>query len=99
MFQRSVVFVYYCCLKTDTHLDCKQQNANAYRLAELAIDKLHRKSNILYLHILLTMDCLLIDECTQLSAQLFSILDIILRNVRHNSLRTFTCLVTLLPFL
>ena len=44
------------------------------------------------------MDCLLIDECTQLSAQLFSILDIILQNLRHNSLRTFTCFVTVLPF-
>ena len=59
-------------------------------LAEIAIDKLHRKSNLLFLHILLTMDCLLIDKCTQFNAQQFAIMDIILRHVPHNSLREYT---------
>ena len=63
------------------------KTASPYRLAEIAIDKLHRKNNLLYLHALLTMDCLLIDECTQINAQQFAIVDIILRHIRHNSLR------------
>ena len=63
------------------------KTASPYRLAEIAIDKLHRKSNLLYLHALLTMDCLLIDECTQINAEQCAVIDIIMRNIRHNSLR------------
>ena len=63
-----------------------RKRGNPYRLAELALDKLHRKSNLKYLHVLLTMDVLLIDECGQLSAQQISILDIILRIARNSKL-------------
>ena len=63
-----------------------RKRGNPYRLAELALDKLHRKSNLKYLHVLLTMDVLLIDECGQLSAQQLSILDIILRIARNSKL-------------
>ena len=63
------------------------KTASPYRLAEIAIDKLHRKSNLLYLHALLTMDCLLLDECTQINAEQCAVIDIIMRNIRHNSLR------------
>jgi hypothetical protein len=56
------------------------RNANIFRQAELALDKLHRKSNLKLLHFLLTMDVLLLDECGQLSAQQFALLDIILRH-------------------
>ena len=66
------------------------KTASPYRLAEIAIDKLHRKSNLLYLHALLTMDCLLIDECTQINAEQCAVIDIIMRNIRHNSLREST---------
>ena len=56
-----------------------KRSANPYRLAELAIDKLHRKSQLKYLHVLRTTDLLYIDECGQLSAQDLCVLDIILR--------------------
>jgi DNA replication protein DnaC/predicted GIY-YIG superfamily endonuclease len=62
------------------------KNTNVFRLAELAMDKLDRKSNTEMKHILLTMDVLLLDECGQLSAQQFALLDIILRHIRQNSL-------------
>ena len=62
------------------------RNANIFRQAEIALDKLHRKSNLKLLHFLLTMDVLLLDECGQLSAQQFALLDIILRHARHNNL-------------
>lgn len=39
-----------------------------------------------FLHILLTMDVLLLDECGQLSAQQFALIDIILRHARDSSL-------------
>ncbi|KAL7538852.1 hypothetical protein ACHAXR_012264, partial [Thalassiosira sp. AJA248-18] len=60
-----------------------KKSGNPYRLAELALEKLHRKSQIKYLHALLTMDVLIIDECGQLSAQQLCILDIILRKSRN----------------
>ena len=62
------------------------KNTNVFRLAELAMDKLDRKSNTKMKHIILTMDVLLLDECGQLSAQQFALLDIILRHMRRNSL-------------
>ena len=63
-----------------------RKKGNPYRLAELAMDKLSRKTNLGYLHILLTVDVLIIDECGQLSADQLSTLDIILRNLRNNSI-------------
>lgn len=63
-----------------------KNNSNVYRLAELAIESLRRKSQFLHLHILLTMDVLVIDEIGQLSAQQMSILDIILRKLRDTDI-------------
>ncbi|KAL7525694.1 hypothetical protein ACHAXR_005169 [Thalassiosira sp. AJA248-18] len=42
------------------------KNANLFRLAEMATRKLDRLSNIIFLHLILTMDVLLLDECGQL---------------------------------
>ena len=39
-----------------------------------------------FLHLLLTMDMLLLDECGQLSAQQFALIDIILRHTRDSTL-------------
>ena len=66
------------CLSTKT-------NTSAHRLAELSVDKLHQKRNIQMLHILLTMDVLVIDECGMLSAEQFSVLDLVLRKFQHVS--------------
>jgi len=55
-------------------------------LLQLAVDKLHRKSNMKFLHIILTMDMLLLDECGQMSAQQLALLDIVFRHTRHSSL-------------
>ena len=63
------------CLSTKT-------NTSAHRLAELAVDKLHQKRNIQMLHILLTMDVLVIDECGMLSAEQLCVLDLVLRKLR-----------------
>ena len=64
------------CLSTKTSL-------NPYRLAELAVDKLNQKRNILLLHCLLTVDVLVIDECGMLSAEQLTVLDIVLRKLRR----------------
>ena len=63
-----------------------RKTGNPYREAELALEKLHRKSNITYLHTLLTMDVLVIDECGQFSAQQLSVLDIVLRLARNSDI-------------
>lgn len=52
---------------------------------KLAIQKLQRKSNMHLLHLLMTLDVLLLDECGQLSAQQLAQLDIILRDVRQTN--------------
>ncbi len=52
--------------------------ANASHMAELAIDKLNRKSQLCYLHTLLTIDVILFDEFGQASAQQAKTLDILL---------------------
>jgi hypothetical protein len=39
-----------------------------------------------FLHMILTMDMLLLDECEQLSAEQFALIDIILRHARVSSL-------------
>ena len=62
-----------------------KKGGNVFRLAELAIDKLYQKSNLLNLHAVLTMDILLYDEFGQLSAEELKLLDIILRKVRKTS--------------
>ena len=59
---------------------------NPYRLVELALDEIHRKSQICYLHALLTMDVLIIDDCVQLSAQQLSIIDTILRIAQQSEI-------------
>ena len=60
--------------------------ANASRMAELAIDKLNRKSQLCYLHTLLTVDVLLFDEFGQASAQQVKTLDILFRKVRNSNI-------------
>jgi hypothetical protein len=54
-------------------------------MAELAIEKLNQKRNLLNLHAILTMDILLYDKFGQLSAKLIKSLDIILRKTRRTS--------------
>ena len=56
------------------------------RFFQLALDKLHRKSNIVFLHFILTMDVLVLDEVGQLSAQQLALIDIIFRHARNSSL-------------
>ena len=62
------------------------RSGNPYRLAELALDKLNRKNQLKYLHVLLTMDVLIVDECGQLSADQLSTIDIILRTARSSNI-------------
>ena len=57
-----------------------------YRAAELAFSKLNRKSQLKFLHIVLTMDVLVIDEAGQVSAQGMAALDVLLRLTRHSKL-------------
>lgn len=63
-----------------------KDSSNPYRAAELALDKLHRKSMLKHLHVVLTMDVLIIDECGQLSAVQLSILDIVIRKARNTDI-------------
>ena len=60
--------------------------ANVSRMAELAVDKLNRKSQLCYLHTLLTIDVLLFDEFGQASAEQVKTLDILLRKVRNSNI-------------
>ena len=53
---------------------------------QLAIQKLHRKTNTRLLYLLMTVDVILLDECGQLSAQQMAELDIILRHVKQSNL-------------
>jgi hypothetical protein len=57
---------------------------NVSCMAELAVDKLNRKSQLCYLHTLLTIDVLLFDEFGQESAKQVKTLNILLCKV-HNS--------------
>ena len=52
-------------------------------LTKLALNKLHRKSQIHYLHTLLTMNVFIIEKIGQFSAQQLTILDLILQNARN----------------
>ena len=61
------------------------QRGTTHKLAGAAIDKLHMKYQYQRLHVLLTVDVLIIDECGQLSAEQFCILDIILRILRNTT--------------
>jgi hypothetical protein len=53
--------------------------ANVSCMAELAVDKLNRKSQVCYLHTLLTIYVLIFDEFGQASAQQVKTLDILLQ--------------------
>jgi len=61
------------------------QRGTTHKLAGSAIDKLHMKYQYQRLHVLLTVDVLILDECGQLSAEQLSILDIILRILRDTT--------------
>ena len=63
-----------------------QKIQNTYRIAEIAIAKMNRSSNIKFLYFILTMDMLMIDEIGQLSAQQIDVIDIILRTIRETSI-------------
>lgn len=69
-------------------IDFHTRNSVVFYLqfTQLALEKLKRKSNMKLLHLLLTMDVLLLDECGQLSAQQFALIDIILRHARDSAL-------------
>ena len=62
-----------------------KKKGNVYRIAELAIEKLHHKCNMLNLHAILTMGVLLYDKFGQLSAELLKTLDIIFRKIRDTN--------------
>ena len=57
-------------------------NASVHRLATLAIQRILRKPK--YLHMLLTMDSMFIDEAGQMSAEILSLIDMILRRLRKS---------------
>jgi len=61
-----------------------KSNLTPYRMAELAIDKLNRKKAITFLHAVMTMDLLIVDEAGQMSAQQFAALDVIFRITRDS---------------
>ena len=61
------------------------QRGTTHKLAGAAIDKLHMKYQYQRLHVLLTVDVLIIDECGQLSAEQLCMLDIILRKLRNTT--------------
>jgi len=61
--------------------------ANVSRMAEPAVDKLNRKSQLCYLHTLLTIDVLLFDEFGQASAKQVKTLDILLRKICNSNIR------------
>ncbi len=68
----------FFCLET-------KKKGSVYCIAELAIEKLHHKSNLLNLHAILTMDILLFNEFGQLSAEPLKILDIMFCKMRDTS--------------
>ncbi len=57
-----------------------------FSYTQLALDRLHQKRSLAFLHIILTMDMLLLDECGQISSEQFALIDIILRHARNSSL-------------
>ena len=67
-------------------IDFHTRNSVVFYLqfTQLALEKLKRKCNMKLLHLLLTMDVLLLDECGQLSAQQFALIDI-LRHARDSA--------------
>ena len=68
-------------------LFCLRPEKNAtrpYRTAELAIQKL--MGNHKFLHALLTVDVIFLDECGQVSAEQIAVFDIILRKLRKSHL-------------
>lgn len=75
------------------HIPVNRNSSNTppLRLAERAIEKIMRTEGSL--HCLLTVDVIFIDECGQLSAELLTTIDIILRILRHSYSRFGGCLV------
>ena len=65
-------------------LNSTTQTSHPYRCAEMAMQIIYRKK--LIYHALLTMDILFIDEAGQVSAELLSIMDIILRKLRKSQM-------------
>jgi len=61
-----------------------KKSVHSYRAAELALEKLERKSQMMYLSILRSTDVLIIDEGGQLSAENVNTMDIILKKVRKS---------------
>ena len=61
-----------------------RDQGSPHRLAELAVIALQRKPELLAF--LRRLDVLFLDECGQVSAELLSILDIILRKIRNSNL-------------
>ena len=61
-----------------------REGKTSYRMAEMAIISLQRNPKMLSL--LRYLDVLFIDECGQLSAELLSVLDILMRRLRDSSL-------------
>jgi len=57
-------------------------SSHPYRCAQQSLDKIRR--NQLYLHALLTVDVIFLDEAGQVSAEQLSIFDIILRKLRRS---------------
>lgn len=57
-----------------------------FYIFQLAVDSLSQRGNIWYRHILLSVDVILFDEVGQLSSEQFSLIDIILRQIRKNDM-------------
>ena len=57
---------------------------NLHRIAEIAIIKLHR--NPALLHFLIIVDIIFVDEMGQVPAQMWSVINIIMRTIRNSSL-------------
>eukprot|EP00956_Cyclotella_meneghiniana_P042934 scaffold249353_cov82-Cyclotella_meneghiniana.AAC.19 len=59
---------------------------NIFRAAQHAVHELKYRAHIMKLHLLMTLDVLVIDECGSLSAEQLATLDIILRTIKSSSL-------------
>ena len=62
-----------------------EKGLTAHRMAELAVCNLLRESNSTKLNFLRTLDVLFYDEIGQLSAEMLSVLDLILRTIRGSN--------------
>eukprot|EP00956_Cyclotella_meneghiniana_P010602 scaffold14751_cov43-Cyclotella_meneghiniana.AAC.1 len=62
------------------------KSGNLYRLAQLVVDSLSYRRNLWQKHVLLSVDMIIFDEVGQLSSQEFSLLVLILRQIRQNDM-------------